>query len=79
MSWFDSAKSVITTVHQEQLSKGVTDKAEILKDIDAAYPFGLRQYFPYKAWLRARKEFIARNGGAKAKVKDGDLFSERAA
>lgn len=79
MSWLDSAKNVIHAVHQEQLQKGVTDKAEILKAIDAAYPFGLRQYFPYKAWLRARKEFIARNGGAKIKIKDGDLFSERAA
>jgi len=29
--------------------------------IDAAYPFGLRQYWPYKAWLKARREYLAKH------------------
>ena len=28
--------------------------------IDAAYPFGERKYWPYKMWLKARREYIAR-------------------
>lgn len=28
------------------------------KAIDAAYPFGQRRYWPYKVWLKARKEFL---------------------
>ncbi len=30
------------------------------KAIREAYPFGPRQYWPYKAWLQARKEFLGR-------------------
>lgn len=28
--------------------------------ISAAYPFGERQYWPYKAWCKARKTYLAR-------------------
>lgn len=27
--------------------------------IDAAYPFGQRAYWPYKAWLKARRRYLA--------------------
>ena len=29
--------------------------------IDAAYPFGERAYWPYKAWLKARKTYLAKH------------------
>ena len=29
--------------------------------IRAAYPFGQRAYWPYKAWLRAQREYLARH------------------
>jgi hypothetical protein len=28
--------------------------------IDAAYPFGPRSHWPYKAWCKARREYLAR-------------------
>ena len=34
------------------------DRAILLPLIDAAYPFGPRQYTPYKQWLAARKAAI---------------------
>lgn len=74
MSWFDSAKKVIDKCSSEQALAGITDKAEIIKAIDAAYPFGMRKSYPYKAWLRARKEFIAKHGGVKVRIKQDDLF-----
>lgn len=30
--------------------------------IDAAYPFGQRQYWRYKAWLKARKTYLSKFG-----------------
>jgi hypothetical protein len=33
--------------------------AERKKIIDAAYPFGERAMWPYKAWLKARKKYLA--------------------
>lgn len=37
---------------------GWTDEKELRKLISDNYPFGLRQYHPYKAWLTAVKEFF---------------------
>jgi hypothetical protein len=42
------------------------EPAELLKRIDAAYPFGPRQYHPYKCWLQERKllqQRLASDGG----------------
>lgn len=30
--------------------------------IDAAYPFGPRAYWPYKAWCKARRAYLERHG-----------------
>lgn len=30
--------------------------------IDAAYPFGQRSHWPYKAWLAARRDVLSRLG-----------------
>lgn len=40
--------------------------AELLKLVDAAYPFGERKYEPYKCWLRERKLFRAAIDGSQA-------------
>lgn len=32
--------------------------AERKAEIDAAYPFGERAYWPYKAWLKARRQYL---------------------
>lgn len=31
---------------------------QIKKAIDAAYPFGMRKYHPYKIWLSERKAYL---------------------
>lgn len=58
--WSDTARRVIQEVH-----RGLPETAtleERTKAVDAAYPFGLRQYWPYKAWLKARREYLHRYG-----------------
>lgn len=52
--------------------------AEIAKEIDAAYPFGERAMWPYKAWLSARKEFFARHGLPRRvpKSTNQDMFAD---
>lgn len=35
--------------------------------IDAAYPFAERSHWPYKAWLKARKSYLAKYDPAKPK------------
>jgi hypothetical protein len=37
----------------------VTGEKELRKLISANYPFGMRQYHPYQAWLKAVKEYFA--------------------
>lgn len=32
--------------------------ADLVKAIDAAYPFGMREYTPYKIWLEERKKVL---------------------
>ena len=36
-------------------------REEIAKAIDAAYPFGAREGYPYKVWLSERKVFFAKH------------------
>ncbi len=33
--------------------------------IDAAYPFGARSHWPHRAWLKARRTYLARFGYVK--------------
>lgn len=55
-SWDDSARATIAKVHGT-LSADVTLQ-ERTRAVDAAYPFGERKYFPYKAWLKARRAYL---------------------
>lgn len=60
MSWSDEAASVIREVHAA-LPKDAT-LAERKRAVDAAYPFGSREQWPYKAWLKARKAYLVQHG-----------------
>ena len=47
---------------------------ETAKAIDAAYPFGPRSHWPYKAWLAERRAFFAAHG----LPRNGDHHSQAA-
>lgn len=47
-SWRDTARPIIAKVLEENTGK---DEAVIKKALYDAYPFGKRQYHPYKVWL----------------------------
>lgn len=67
-SRYQEACAVIAAVHADLPPDA--DEAQRLKAIDAAYPFGQRKFWPYKMWLKARREYIARHSSAPA----GPLF-----
>lgn len=54
--WANIARSTIETV-----ARSIPSDASF-KDrkaaIDGAYPFGARQMWPYKAWLKARRVYL---------------------
>jgi hypothetical protein len=60
MEWSDHARAVIQRVHAT-LPETATLK-ERKAAIDAAYPFGPRRYWPYKAWCKARRKYLERYG-----------------
>lgn len=47
MSWRDTAKPIIARVLKE--TTGQSDR-DIKKALREAYPFGEREYWPYKVW-----------------------------
>ena len=60
MTWEERAAKVIGEVHKTLPdTMGLRDRRAA---IDAAYPFGQRKYFPYKAWLKARKKYLQKYG-----------------
>jgi hypothetical protein len=67
-TWRDIARPIIADVLQK--TRG-SDESIIRKALYDAYPFGARQYHPYKVWLdeikvqRKKKQF-----GKKAEIKD---------
>ena len=61
MNWTDAATATMTETLMRCRSDGATPEATA-KAIDAAYPFGERARWPYKAWLAARKAFFAKHG-----------------
>ena len=60
MTWRDEAWEAINRVDQ-QLPAAAT-LAERTAAIDAAYPFGARDWHPYRQWLKARRSYLARYG-----------------
>lgn len=57
-SWADRAWQTIDRVH-ETLPADATDE-ERRAALFAAYPFSERRYTPYKIWLKAQKQYLAR-------------------
>jgi hypothetical protein len=60
MSWSEIARRIIAQVHVN-IPEGATLK-ERKAAIDAAYPFGTREHWPYKAWCKARRKYLERYG-----------------
>lgn len=56
-TWKEDAHHHIAKVVRE--NPGVTEEKALRKLISAAYPFGERRMYPYKAWCQAVKEFFA--------------------
>lgn len=75
-TWRDAASAAIYRVHAS-LPAGV-QLAERVAAIDAAYPFGVRAYFPYKAWLSERKKYLCKFGHQPRGMKQHESPLERA-
>jgi hypothetical protein len=58
MSWSDKARETIAQVHSS-LPEGVSFK-DRKAAVKAAYPFGERSYWPYKAWCKAQRAYLTR-------------------
>lgn len=56
VSWYDRA---VSAIHEATrlLPDGIP-LGKRVKIVDAAYPFGSRDHFPYKMWLKARYAYL---------------------
>lgn len=58
--WADRARAAINRAHiQMPADIALADR---IAAVDAAYPFGERANFPYKAWLEERRRYLVRYG-----------------
>lgn len=82
--WARYAIQVISEVHA-----GLPEDATLQQRqaaVDAAYPFGIRKYHPYKQWLKVRRYYLepygyisqsaARVGKLREEVRGAPLFAE---
>lgn len=53
--WYQRSALIIQDALSEAKKKGLNDK-ETWKLVDSRYPFGAREHWPYKMWLKARKQ-----------------------
>jgi len=58
--WTDYAREVVAAV-DARLPAGATLRERVAA-LRAAYPFGERKYYRYKAWLRVRRAYLGRHG-----------------
>ena len=58
-SWYERAWDYIAAEHEKMPAD--IDFRERKRWISAAYPWGERRMFPYKMWLKAQKEYLARH------------------
>jgi hypothetical protein len=56
--WRSKAAAVITQAIAEGKAQGLEDK-ELKKFVNKRYPFGMRQYHPYKIWLDEMNKQLA--------------------
>lgn len=61
MSWLERSREVIAQVDASLPADATFEQRK--KAVQDAYPFGPRQYHPYKQWLKARREYLARIAG----------------
>jgi len=54
-NWLEHAWQAIEDAHKEIPDDATLEQRR--KAIKAAYPFGERKYFPYKAWLKVQKKY----------------------
>ena len=73
LSWHGRALVVIAERIETGRRLGMTVE-QIRAAVDAAYPFGQREYHPYKQWLKARREMFSRFGLRT----DAEIAKERA-
>ncbi len=58
MSWAQAARDRIAKIHRElPEDASITARKKALRD---GYPFGERSYWPYRAWCKARREYLAK-------------------
>ena len=74
MDWRDHAKPIISRVIGEHRDRPVQEIRRALRDV---YPFGLRQYHPYKVWCdEVRIQLAAleneRNGNSDLPLFEGE-------
>lgn len=60
MAWIDHARATIADVHASLPADATLAQRQAA--VDAAYPFGERARFPYKAWLKARRAYLTQFG-----------------
>lgn len=51
--WYAEAARVIDAAVERGRAEGLEGE-RLLSAVDAAYPFGPREHYPYRAWLKAR-------------------------
>lgn len=56
--WHDRCWQVIGEVHASLPADATL--AQRKRALHDAYPFGERRYFPYKAWCKARRQYLAK-------------------
>jgi hypothetical protein len=63
-TWREQARQVIAEVIATAPNHpDAKDLRDVIRSIDAAYPFGERDYWPYKVWLSERTAAIRRLRG----------------
>ena len=64
--WLEEARAAIRAAHANiPENASLEDRKKAIFD---AYPFGPRQYHPYRMWCRAQREYLSRYDGSSAAV-----------
>ena len=73
MSWTERARAKIAEIHATlPADASFTARKAALRN---QYPFGERSYWPYRAWLKARREYLRKYDPKAPTIRD--LLSAR--
>lgn len=81
MTWYESACATIDAAYKDLSKQFPTmNAAQIMREISRTrYPFGVREHFPYKQWLKAVKDYGKKVGVRPVpmhhRITEGDLFA----